>query len=67
MPNLHKISLAAARVNANLSQKEIAEAMQVSRITVANWEHYKTKMSEADLQLYASICKFPKEYIFLPY
>ena len=50
-----------------LSQEEMASKMQVSRVTIANWESYKTKMSEADLQMYASICGFPRDYIFLPY
>ena len=60
----YKIRLAAVRVNAELSQEEMANKMQV---TIANWESYKTKMSEADLQMFASICGFPRDYIFLPY
>lgn len=62
-----KIRLAAVRVNAGLSQEEIANKMHVSRATIINWETNKSKMSEADLTLYSSICKFPKEHIFLPY
>ena len=62
-----KIRLAAARVNAGLSQEEMANRMQVSRATIVNWETDKSKMSEADLMLYSTICKFPKENIFLPY
>ena len=33
-----KISLAAARVNAGLTQKELAEKCGVSESTVLNWE-----------------------------
>ena len=62
-----KIRLAAVRVNAGFSQSELADKMCVSRLTIANWENYKSKMSEADLTLYSSICSFPKEHIFLPY
>lgn len=62
-----KIRLAAVRVNAGLSQEEMANKMQVSRATIVNWETYKSKMSEADLTMYASICNYPKDYIFLPY
>ena len=62
-----RIRLSAVRENARLSQRELALKMQVSRATIINWESYRTKMSEADLQMYASICGFPKEYIFLPY
>lgn len=62
-----RIRLSDVRENARLSQRELALKMQVSRATIINWESYRTKMSEADLQMYASICGFPKEYIFLPY
>ncbi len=37
-----KISLAAARVNAGLTQREAAEKIGVTRITIQNWESYKT-------------------------
>lgn len=37
-----KITLAAARVNAGLSQREAAEKIGVTRNTVQNWESYKT-------------------------
>ena len=37
-----KISLAAARVNAGLTQKEAAEKLDVSIGTVQNWESGKT-------------------------
>ena len=62
-----KIKLAAVRVNAELSQQELADKMGVSRATIGSWESYNTKMSKADLCLFASICGFPEENIFLPY
>lgn len=62
-----KIRLSAVRVNAGLSQEELANRMHVSRATIINWESNRVKMSEADLTLYSSICGFPKECIFLPY
>ncbi len=61
-----KIRLAAARVNAGLSQSDIANRMKVSRITVANWENGKTKIGEPQLIMYCDICNFPMENIFLP-
>ena len=33
-----QISLAAARVNAGLTQEEVAEKLQVSKKTIVNWE-----------------------------
>nr|DAF15517.1 MAG TPA: Helix-turn-helix XRE-family like protein [Caudoviricetes sp.] len=67
MANQLKIRLSAVRVNAGLSQEELASKMRVSRATIVNWESNKVKMSEADLTLYSTICGFPKEHIFLPY
>lgn len=37
-----KISLAAARVNAELTQKELAEKCGVSESTIINWESGKS-------------------------
>lgn len=67
MANQLKIRLSAVRVNAGLSQEELASKMRVSRATIVNWESNKVKMSEADLTLYSTICGFSKDHIFLPY
>lgn len=37
-----KFSLAAARVNAGLSQKEAAEKLGISNKTLCSWENYLT-------------------------
>jgi transcriptional regulator with XRE-family HTH domain len=37
-----KISLKAARVNAGLSQKEVAKILKISNNTVTNWESGKS-------------------------
>lgn len=37
------ITLKAARVNANMTQKQVAEALKINRNTVASYEAYKTK------------------------
>lgn len=42
-----KISLAAARVNANLSQKKAAEKLGISNNTLSDWENY-TRFPTAD-------------------
>ena len=39
---MNKIKLRAARVNAGLSQKEVAKILGVSSHTVCNWETGKT-------------------------
>ena len=67
MANQLKIRLSAVRVNAGLSQEELASKMRVSRATIVNWESNKVKMSEADLTLYLQYVDFRKSIFFLPY
>ena len=61
-----KISLAAARVNAEFSQNELAEKMGVSRSTIINWESGKTKIGTAQLHYFCEICGVPENHILLP-
>lgn len=61
-----KIKLAAVRVNAGLSQEELAEKMNVSRSSIVNWENGKTGISSASLLQLAEICNWPVDQIFLP-
>jgi DNA-binding XRE family transcriptional regulator len=61
-----QISLAAARVNANLTQEDTAKKMRVSKKTVVNWESGKTA---PDINQFRSLCQLynmPGDYIFLP-
>jgi DNA-binding XRE family transcriptional regulator len=61
-----KISLAAVRVNADMSQAELAKKLDVDRQTVINWEKGHTRISGEWLLMWAQICGFPIDYIFLP-
>lgn len=49
-----KISLEAARRNAKLTQKEVAERLGVSNGTVSNWENY---VSYPDAEQIEKICE----------
>ncbi len=60
-----KISLKAARVNANLTQQEVADIMKVSKHTIINWEQGKTKPKYATLKLLIEIYSIDMEHIFL--
>ena len=42
IPDNLKISLASARVNANLTQEEAAKGMNVSKSTIVSWEKGKS-------------------------
>ena len=49
-----KMSLKAARVNAGLSQKEAAEKLGISNVTLSNWEN---GVSFPDAQQIIKICE----------
>ena len=61
-----KITLAAARTNAGLSQQDIADEMHVSRATIINWEKGKVIPKPAEFRMYCEICKAPMDFIILP-
>lgn len=61
-----KISLAAARVNARLTQKEVAERLKISNKTLINWENGTTEPSFATLQVLANMYGISIDNIFLP-
>lgn len=61
-----QISLAAARVNANLTQREVAKALGISTQTLVNWEAGKTEPSANQARALASLYNIKLDYIFLP-
>lgn len=61
-----KISLAAARVNAELTQEQLAQKMGVSRQTVIDWENGNREMRTAYFHLFCIITGFSEDDIFLP-
>ena len=60
-----QISLAAARVNAGLTQDEVAKKMRVSKCTLVNWEKGKSTPSFASLQALSCLYNMPTDNIFL--
>ncbi len=61
-----RISLAAARVNAQMTQAEVAEKMHVSKQTIVNWEKGKIIPGTAQLQFLCMLYNFPVDNISLP-
>lgn len=61
-----KISLEAARVNAGLTQKELAEILGVSNVTVVNWEKGNTEPTISQLKLISKLSGIPMDFIFIP-
>lgn len=61
-----QISLAAARVNAKMTQDDVAKAMHVSKTTIVNWEKGKIIPGIPELTMLCSIYSIPTDNIFLP-
>ena len=61
-----QISLAAARVNANMTQEAAAEAMGVTRATIINWEKGKIVPGIPEIEKLSRLYKIPQDNIFLP-
>ena len=61
-----KISLAAARVNARLTQDEVSKRLKISKKTLGNWENGTVEPSFASLLALADMYGIPVNNIFLP-
>lgn len=61
-----QISLAAARVNAGMTQEDVSREMHVSKQTVVNWEKGNSEPTISQSRKLSELYKMPLEYIFLP-
>lgn len=61
-----KISLAAARVNAKMTQAEVARELHLSKDTIRNWEKGRVTPKSLQLNALCDIYNFPVDNIFLP-
>ncbi len=61
-----QISLAAARVNANMTQADVAREMRVGKQTIVNWEKGNTEPKLEQARELSRIYNMPLDYIFLP-
>ncbi len=62
-----QISLAAARVNAGLTQADVAKKLGVSRQTIINWELGKiASLGIPEMKMLSDIYGIPQDNIFLP-
>lgn len=61
-----RISLEAARVNAKLTQKELAEILGISNATVVNWEKGNTEPNITQLRKISELSGIPMDFIFIP-
>ncbi len=61
-----QISLAAARVNAKMTQEDVAKVMRKSKATIVNWEKGKVVPGIPELEMMSRLYGIPQDYIFLP-
>lgn len=59
-----KITLAAARVNAGLTQVKASEALHISKETLANYESGKTVPDWDMVRKIETVYNFPSDFIF---
>ena len=62
---MFQISLEAARVNAGMTQREVAKRMNVNAATIANWDKGKTTLKVDQFMRLCDIYKCPQDAIFL--
>lgn len=61
-----KVSLKAARINANMTQKEAAKLLNVDKSTIISWENGKTQPKYTQFVKLSEIYGIPLEYINFP-
>lgn len=63
MPEFY-VSIQACRVNAGLTQEELASALGVSKNTILNWEKGNSSPSVSQLRKISEFSKIPIDFIF---
>ena len=61
-----KIKLKAARVNAGLTQTEVAQKLNRNKQTIVNWEKGFTEIKGKDLLALSELYEMPVEYLEIP-
>jgi transcriptional regulator with XRE-family HTH domain len=61
-----KIKLNAARVNAGLTQTEVARKLNRNKQTIVNWEKGFTEIKVNDLLALSELYGIPIEYLEIP-
>jgi DNA-binding XRE family transcriptional regulator len=61
-----QITIAAARVNAGMTQEEAAKALGINRTTLIKWENGQVIPGTIQLIALANTYKIPIDYIFVP-
>ena len=65
--NILQIKLAAARVNAGLTQEAAAKKLGVNKQTIVNWEKGVTETKISQIRELSELYNIPIDNIFLPF
>lgn len=58
-----KITLKAARVNAGLTIREVAEVISKNKNTIVSWELGKTKISQQDFEQLCELYNIDQKFV----
>lgn len=61
-----KIKLKAARVNAGMTQEDVAKTIGRNKQTIVNWENGVTEIRARDLIRLSELYEIPIEYLEVP-
>jgi len=61
-----QITLAAARVNAGMTQEDVARCMKVGKQTVCNWENGKVELKISQARELSDLYNMPLRFIVMP-
>lgn len=61
-----QISLAAARVNANLTQEDVAKTLHITKNTLVAWEKGMSEPKISQARQLSELYNMPLDNIFLP-
>ena len=61
-----RISIKAARVNAEMTQEEMANVLGVNKTTIVNWESGASEPKISQLQRISELSGIPIDFIFVP-
>lgn len=61
-----QISLKATRINAHMTQADVAKIMNRGAGTIGQWENGKTKLRKINLRWMAAIYDIPVENLIVP-
>lgn len=66
MADAPQISMAAARVNAKMTQADAAKEMGVSRQTIINWEKGKVSPGIPEIEKLSRLYQMPQDFFIIP-